>query len=203
MSLRIGITLVIFLTITSCRQTALLVSDPVGWMIVSRELVYKEADGTVETAYIDDQQYIHVSTQSDKIRSTHLSRQKSTVQVTWIDAEGNKRADPVIVLPREQSMLLLFRLQREALIGKPVTPENIEMILKSPKQRALRVYEGNYCGRRAFVLDFGNGRLSYCDVKTGVLLATVRQGTIDEALQKGRWELRQGNKKGIYEIICE
>jgi hypothetical protein len=171
--------------------------------VVSRELVYKRADGTVITEYVDEKQFRLVSAAPDKIRRTHLTRSQSTVQLIWIDAQGNKRPDPPINFPQRQALQMLHRKQKGALIGEPINPENIEMILRHAKRRARRIYESNYCGRRAFVLDFGNGKLSYYDVQTGVQLATVNQGVEHEALQKGHWELRRGSQKGAYEITCE
>jgi hypothetical protein len=171
--------------------------------VVSRELVYKRADGTVITEYVDEKQFRLVSAAPDKISRTHITRSQSTAQLIWIDAQGNERSDPPINFPKRQALPLLQRQQKGALIGKPINPENIEMILRHPKQRARRVYESNYCGRRAFVLDFGNGNLSYYDVQTGVQLATIYRGVVHETLQKGHWELRRGSQKGTYKITCE
>jgi len=201
--LRILSILVLCLIMISCRQRVLHLSDPAGWTVVSRELVYKRADGTVITEYVDEKQFRLVSAAPDKIRRTHITRSQSTAQLIWIDAQGNERPDPPIKFPQRQALPLLQRQQKGALIGKPINPENIEMILRHPKQRARRVYESNHCGRRAFVLDFGNGSLSYYDVQTGVKLATIYQGVVHEALQKGHWELRRGSQKGTYKITCE
>jgi hypothetical protein len=143
----------------SCRQRVLHLSDPAGWTVVSRELVYKRADGTVITEYVDEKQFRLVSEAPDKIRRTHLTRSQSTVQLIWIDAQGNERPNPPINFPQRQALQMLQRKQKGALIGKPINPENIEMILRPAKQRARRIYESNYCGRRAFVLDFGNALL--------------------------------------------
>jgi len=201
--LRILSILVLCLIMISCRQRVLHLSDPAGWTVVSRELVYKRADGTVITEYVDEKQFRLVSAAPDKIRRTHITHSQSTVQLIWIDAQGNERPDPPIKFPQRQALPFLQRQQKRALIGKPINPENIEMILRHPKQRARRIYESNYCGRRAFVLDFGNGNLSYYDVQTGVQLATIYQGVVPETLQKGHWELRRGSQKGTYKITCE
>jgi len=151
--LRILSILVLCLIMISCRQRVLHLSDPAGWTVVSRELVYKRADGTVITEYVDEKQFRLVSAAPDKIRRTHITHSQSTVQLIWIDAQGNERPDPPIKFPQRQALPFLQRQQKRALIGKPINPENIEMILRHPKQRARRIYESNYCGRRAFVLD--------------------------------------------------
>jgi hypothetical protein len=201
--LRILSILVLCLIMISCRQRVLHLSDPAGWTVVSRELVYKRADGTVITKYVDEKQFRLVRAAPHKIHRTHTTRSQSTVQLIWIDAQGNERPDPPINFPQRLALPFLQRQQKSALIGKPINPENIEMILRHPKQRARRIYESNYCGRRAFVLDFGNGNLSYYDVQTGVQLATIYQGVVPETLQKGHWELRRGSQKGTYKITCE
>jgi hypothetical protein len=201
--LRILSILVLCLIMISCRQRVLHLSDPAGWTVVSRELVYKRADGTVITEYVDEKQFRLVSAAPDKIRRTHTTRSQSTVQLIRIDAQGNERPDPPINFPQRQALPLLQRQQKGALIGKPINPENIEMILRHPKQRARRIYESNHCGRRAFVLDFGNGNLSYYDVQTGVELVAIYRGVVHETLQKGHWELRRGSQKGTYKITCE
>jgi len=55
--LRILSILVLCLIMISCRQRVLHLSDPAGWTVVSRELVYKRADGTVITEYVDEKQF--------------------------------------------------------------------------------------------------------------------------------------------------
>ncbi len=202
MNFRNYIIVILLLMTVSCQTKVTPVSNPASWEVISRELMYKGSDNAIITEYIDGNRWIHTTTTSTKIRTLLQTLHTYTAQVTWIDAQGNRKTDPEVNLFSTESTKQFRHRQYEAMIGKKISPSLVSEILTLRRKRARAAYESSYCGRRALVVEYDIGNLSYYDMETGVLLARYRLGVPEIVLLTGRWQLRQDGKKGVYEINC-
>jgi hypothetical protein len=187
--------------VTSCQQRTVQVSDPTGWEVISRELVYRRPDGETVTEYIDSNQWVYTTKSPAKIRVLRQTRHTYTAQVTWMDAQGKWHADPEINIWHSGVPQQLLDRQKRALIGQRIDSLLIAEILKLPTRNARASY-GFYCSRNVLIVKHDDV-LSYYDMKTGIEIARYRQGVADMVLQTGRWMLRKGMKRGVYKIVCQ
>ena len=201
MNARTYVAAILLCIITGCQQRTTSVSDPIGWKVISRELIYNRSDGALIIDYIDSEEWVLRTETSSYVRTLRQTSKTYTARVEWIDAQGKRRADPELNLWNASTPQQFLNRQKRALIGKTITPSLVERILKPLTLNAKTSYRGVYCGQSVLVIDHGDIKSHY-DVKTGTLLAQFRHGIPYLTLQTGKWELQQGKKRGIYHIVC-